>query len=275
MNTLDYQHFYLVGIKGVAMTSLAQCLLDAGKTVSGSDVAEAFVTQHMLDRLNIKIDIGFEGEIPSDIDCVVYTAAHQSQQNPQVLQAQQKNIATFSHAEALASLFNQKKGIAVCGVGGKSTTAAMIAWIMEKTGQNPSFSVGVGNIPGLEKTGQWHADSQFFVAEADEYVVDPAATETVARFSFLKPFITVCTNLRFDHPDVYHDFEQTKRTFGDFFSQIQDGGFLVANIEDQQSIEQTTTKLAQVSVSYFGATSSAKLLLTDYQSTDGKTLATF
>ncbi len=242
---LDYNTFYLVGIKGVAMTSLAQCLVDADKKVIGSDVAEEFVTQPILDKLNIHIDTSFQTEIPNDVNCVIYTAAHQAQDNPQVVQAKEKNIQTLTHAEALADLFNAKKGIAVCGVGGKSTVSAMIAWITEKSNnQQPtanSYSIGVGDIPGLGKTGQWSADSEYFIAEADDYVIDPAAPsrgeEITPRFSFLKPYITVCTNLKFDHPDVYQDFDHTKEVFLQFFNNIKPNGILIINGDDEELVK--------------------------------------
>jgi UDP-N-acetylmuramate--alanine ligase len=263
---LNYTSFYLVGIKGVALTALAQCLLDAGKRVRGSDVAEDFVTKELLANRNLEIDIGFEIEIPSDVECVIYTAAHQGQFNPQVKQAQTKGLPTLSHAEALGELFNRKKGIAVCGVGGKSTTSAMIAWILEKTGHSPSFAIGVGNIPGLEKTGQWSADSEYFVAEADEYVTDPSAPSRgeaiTPRFSFLKPYVTVCTNLKFDHPDVYRDFEHTKETYQTFFDQIKEGGVVVTNAEDH--LRSSTTILT------FGE-NGADFQLTNYQAKEGLT----
>jgi UDP-N-acetylmuramate--alanine ligase len=240
-NLLQYQKFYLVGIKGVAMTALAQCLLDAGKEVTGSDVSEEFVTQPILNNRQIKIDVGFDNELPLGTECVIYTAAHQAQKNPQVGMAQKRNIPCITHAEALASLFNLKKGIAVCGVGGKSTTSAMIALIMEKTSQKPSYAVGVGNIPGLDKTGQWDEQSEYFVAEADEYVTDPSAPqrneEITPRFSFMKPFVTVCTNLKYDHPDVYQDYDHTKAVFATFFSQIQSGGWLLVNSDDEELVE--------------------------------------
>ena len=224
MHILDYQSFYLVGIKGVAMTALAQCLLDAGKVVKGCDVAEDFVTEKILSKLQIQIDAGFDHELPSNTDCVVFTAAHNGSSNAMVTKAQHLEIQTFTHAQALAELFNQKQGIAVAGVGGKSTTSAMIAWILEKTGQNPSFAIGVGNIPGLNKTGQWLSDSKVFVVEADEYATDPAAmatgSELVPRFAFYKPEITVCTNLKYDHPDVYRNFVHTQQVFADFFCQL-------------------------------------------------------
>jgi UDP-N-acetylmuramate--alanine ligase len=239
MNTktlLNYNNFYLVGIKGVAMTSMAQLLVDANKKVSGADVEEEFVTQAILNKLNLKIDFGFNHQIPEGVDCVIFTAAHNGQFNPLVIKAQEKDIPTYSHATAQADLFNQKKGIAVCGVGGKSTVSAMISWIFEKNNLKSSFAVGVGNIPGLEKTAQWNEDSEYFIAEADEYVTDPSAPkrdeEITPRFSFLKPFTTVCTNLKYDHPDVYKDFDHTKEMFFKFFNQIDSSGYLVINYED-------------------------------------------
>ncbi len=268
---IDHSSFYLVGIKGVALTALAQCLLDAGKQVRGSDVAEDFVTKDILAKRGIEIDSGFESEIPAATDCVIYTAAHQGQFNPQVQQAQAKGIPIMSHAEALGELFNEKKGIAVCGVGGKSTTSAMIAWILEKTGQQPSFAIGVGNIPGLEKTGQWSAQSEYFVAEADEYVIDPSAPsrgeEITPRFSFLKPYITVCTNLKFDHPDVYRNFEHTKQVYQTFFDQIKDSGWLITNVDDQ---------IAHSPQGFtFGESEQADFQLVGYESNEGVTQGAF
>ena len=246
MPILDYNNFYLVGIKGVAMTALAQLLIDAKKNVFGCDLAEAFVTQKILDTLKIKIDTGFEQTLPQNIECVIYTAAHNGEFNPVVIAAKKQNIPVFSHAQAQADLCNQKKGIAVCGVGGKSTVSAMISWIFQKTNQNPSFAVGVGNIPGLEKTAQWHQDSEYFIVEADEYVTDPSAPKRneaiTPRFSFLYPHITVCTNLQFDHPDVYEDFEHTKAVFYTFFKQIDPKGTLLLNYADLVHVPVTSAK---------------------------------
>lgn len=246
MSLLKHNTFYLVGIKGVAMTAMAQLLTDAGKAVSGCDVAEEFVTQPILDSLKISITKGFTHDFPEDTECVIFTAAHNGKFNPMVLQAEEKGIPAFSHAEAQADLFNQKKGIAVCGVGGKSTVSAMISWIFAKSNQDVSFAVGVGNIPGLEKTAQWSENSEYFVAEADEYVIDPSAPkrneEITPRFSFLRPHITVCTNLKFDHPDVYQDFDHTKKVFFEFFSQIDQSGTLICNFADMVHNPQTSAK---------------------------------
>jgi UDP-N-acetylmuramate--alanine ligase len=275
MNILDYNNFYLVGIKGVAMTSLAQCLVDAGKKVAGSDLAEEFVTQEILNSLPIAIDVGFSTQIPAEIGCVIYTAAHQSQQNPQVIQAKEKGLPVFPQAEAVASLFNQKKGIAVCGVGGKSTTSAMIAWIIEKTGKTASYSIGVGNIPGLNKTGQWISSSEYFVAEADEYVIDPSAPsrneKITPRFSFLFPTITVCTNLEFDHPDVYRDFKHTQEVYAEFFSQIHQNGALIVNGDNKELLHlaKMIGSEKKFQVRSFGEESSADVVFHNFQAKEG------
>lgn len=244
MALLDAQNFYLVGIKGVAMTSIAQCLLDADKTVSGSDIAEDFVTEPILTRLAIKIeDISTIPDFANQkIDAVIYTAAHQGIDNPQVQSALQAGIPVYTQAQALAEFFNQKDGIAVCGVGGKSSVSAMITFVMDQlASQELSFSVGVGEIIGMAKTGQWQKNGRYFVAEADEYVIDPHAREKglaiIPRFAFLKPFITVCTNLKYDHPDVYASFEDTKKTFTRFFSQIKTNGHLIINGDNQDLIQ--------------------------------------
>lgn len=242
-----YSHYYLVGIKGVAMTSLSQILLDAQCTVSGCDTAEDFVTKKQLDSAQIHIDTGFSHSVPAGTDCVIYTAAHQGIENPVVQNALQQNIPVFSQAEALAAFFNEKQGIAVCGVGGKSTTAAMITWILEKTGNNPSFSVGVGEIQGLDHTGCWNTTSQYFVAEADEYASNPTEIKKgaalIPRFQYLNPTYTVCTNIAYDHPDVYSSIEQTRQVFARFFEQLKPNGVLFCSEKTRSELQLTRTDI--------------------------------
>ncbi|MEX0895964.1 MAG: UDP-N-acetylmuramate--L-alanine ligase [Patescibacteria group bacterium] len=232
-NILDFQHYYLVGIKGVAMTGLAQILLDAGKTVRGSDTPESFVTQQTLEKLGCAIDTDFSSPLPKETECVVYTGAHNGSLNPQVQAAHSQHIPAFTHAQALGSLSTQKRTIAVCGVGGKSTVSAMITWILEKTGHKPSYAIGVGEIRGLARNASWRDDSELFVIEADEYTEDPSSSHStgtlVPRFHYIQPEIVVCTNISFDHPDVYTSPEQTQRVFESFFKQIKPTGTLITH----------------------------------------------
>lgn len=273
---LSFQHYHLIGIKGVAMTALAQLLVDAGKVVTGTDVTQDFVTKQILAKLDIRIDHDFGSNFPVGTEVAVYTAAHGGPANPMVAKANQTGLLVLSQAEALAEFFNQKKGIAVCGVGGKSTTSAMISYIFEQT-RPQSFAVGVGDIGGLHKTGQWLAESEYMVAEADEYVIDPSAPtrgeEIVPRFSFLRPTMIVCTNLGFDHPDVYRDFDHTKAVYAQFFGNLRAEGKLVVNADDEDLVE--LAKQTDRQILTFGEKDNADLQLLSYQSQTGQTHSKF
>ena len=233
---LNFSHFYFVGIKGVGMTALASVLVDMGKTVRGADVADDFPTKPMLARLGVTIDDGFAGELPAETEVVIYTGSHGGSQNPLVEKARRRGIPTYTHAAALGEVSAGQKVVAVCGVGGKSTISAMLAWTGEQLRTPVSFAVGVGQIIGLAKTGQFAASSDYFVAEADEYIADPLLKNSAGahfRFDYLSPSVIVCNNLRFDHPDVYRDFNHTKQVFGRFFARLAPEGFLVYNGDDQ------------------------------------------
>lgn len=240
---LSFDNFYLVGIKGVAMSSLASCLSDVGKSVRGSDVANQFVTKNILDSLGINQVDELGQSLPSNIDCLVYTSAHGASTNPQVVEATNKGLAVFTQAEAIASLANRHQTTAVCGVGGKSTISAMITWILEKTGQQPSYSVGVGEIIGLSRNGAYRPESEHFIVEADEYVSDPIKAKQgqhLPRFSFLEPDMVVVSQIRFDHPDVYRDLEHTKQVYWDFLKKLPAKSALIVNGDDPLTLELTS-----------------------------------
>lgn len=248
MDIFKAKKVYFVGIKGVAQTSLALCLADLGIEVLGSDVGEEFVTEKVLRERRFKIFTDFNPEhIEANIDLVVFTGAHFGSQNVEVKRAQELGIPVMSHAMALGELTKGKDLIAVCGAGGKSTTTAMIAWILSKVGASPSFAVGVGNVSGLGVPGKFTRDSSWFVSEADEYAVDPQVDKR-PRFTFLNPKIIVCTNLKYDHPDVYASFEDTKRTFLEFFNRLPDDGTLILNGDDEalMSLRESLTTKANV-----------------------------
>lgn len=214
-------HIHLTGIKGVAMTALAQCLVDLGKTVTGSDVPENFVTAKQLEKLAVEVFAGFDAaSIPPSTQLLIYTGAHQGQANPQVVEAKKRSLPVLSHAQALGLFMDQKKSISVCGTGGKSTTSAMIAWILSVAKTKPSFAVGVGNVTNLDRTGTYENDGEWFVAEADEYAVDPTSDHR-PRFIFQHPQIIACTSLNYDHPDIYPIFDDMLRTFEAFFTSAQ------------------------------------------------------
>jgi len=231
LDLLSQKLVYFVGIKGVGMTALAVLLTDAGVQVLGADVAETFVTDSLLQDRNIEVEEFAVAQIPSDTSVVVYSGAHQGNRQRLVQQAISSGVPCLNLAEATGLVSQQKDTIAVCGVGGKSTTSALLSWILEKAGQQPSFAVGVGTIPNLGTSARWQSGGEHFVVEADEYVSDPQlpAQEQTPRFLMLSPRHLICTSLSFDHPDVYGSFADTEVAFRAMFSKLPTGGVMVVN----------------------------------------------
>lgn len=219
----------MIGIKGVGMTALACCLKNRGIAVAGTDVAEEFITGATLRENSIPVKIGFAAENITDPDLVIAAGScHQGRQNPEAQTALKKGIPYLTHGEALGRLMNEKTGISVCGVGGKSTTSAMLATILEETAATkPSYAIGVAKIFPLGNPGRWQK-GQYFVAEADEYVTNKGF-DSRPRFNWQKPQFIICTNIEHDHPDVYPDLTATKKAFLKFFRQLKPGGKLIIN----------------------------------------------
>lgn len=207
---------YLVGIKGVAMSNLAVILKKMGKKVSGSDVSDEFITDDLLKKNKIPFQIGFSAsENLQTSDLLVYSSAHQGQNNPQVLQVKKLKIQTITQAELLAELLNQFKiKIAVCGCHGKTTTSSLLSYALINLGVKPSYMIGSSNFDGFP--GGDYNSNDYFVVEADEYGVNPPFDLT-PKFHLLNPDYILCTNIDYDHPDVYQNLNDTKKTFLKFF----------------------------------------------------------
>ena len=264
----NISHAYFIGIKGVGMTALAQLLVDRGIAVSGCDVATDFVTAPLLNSLAVTIDTVADPELPDDIDCLIYSGAFAATKQRLVSTAQQRKIQIFSLAKITGLLSSEKSTIAVCGVGGKSTTSALLAWIMEQLATQPSYLVGVGEILNLPQTGKWVADGKDFIVEADEYAENPVARTpgeaVVPKFHYLDPTIIICTNLQFDHPDVYASFESTQQAFYTFFLQIRQNGTLIWNADDSnlsQLVQQLRSTRPDIRTVSFGTDPTADVRL--------------
>lgn len=223
---------HFTGIKGVGMTALAGIAQDLRKNISGSDTGETFPTDPWLKANKIKIKVGFKAEhLPKNCDLVIYTGAHQGVNNPEVLAAKKRGIKTLNYAQALAEATAGKTLIATAGVGGKSTTASMIATVLEAAGVKPSWSIGVGNLQPLARPGRYRTQSQLMVAETDEFVADPQGDPT-PKFHYLKPTVAVVTNIEHDHPDIYPGLNDVMASFKAFAQKIPFDGMVVANIDN-------------------------------------------
>lgn len=226
MDIKQAKHVHFTGIKGVGLTSVALCVKDLGEKITGSDVAEEFVTDEVLKKNGIGWKTGFDpNHLDPKPDVLVYTGAHGGTNNIEVQSAKKMGIRTLSHFEALAELAEGKELIAVCGVGGKSTTSAMIATIIEQAGFNPSWAIGVAEIFPLGNPGKY-TDGKYFVTEADEYAISPGV-DNRPKFCLLSPKYLVVTNIRHDHPDIYPTKMDTEKVFAEFIQRVEDSGGIV------------------------------------------------
>lgn len=209
-----YTHAHLVGIKGVAMAALATYLHDRGVKVTGSDIDDDFPTKGELMQSGIPIFSGFDGSrMRGDTkpDVVYYTGAHNGRDNVEVKAAVEEGISVFPHGQGLGDIMKGYRQIAVAGSHGKTTTSAMISVLFSHAKLEPSYAIGCGSITGLGAAGAY-GTSDWFVAEADEYVTDPGHDST-PRFMWLSPEILVVTNIDYDHPDAYPGLDAVQAAF--------------------------------------------------------------
>lgn len=235
MEITKLNHIHFTGIKGVGMTALALMAQDLGIKITGSDVEEVFVTDETLKKRGISWNVGFDPKnLDPKSDLVITTGAHGGLSNPEVVAAKDLGIPVITQGEAVAEFARGKEVIAVCGVGGKTTTTAMIATIMDVAGLHPSFFIGVGDVPSLSPRapGRYDKEGRVFIVEADEYAVSPGI-DNRAKFLLLDPKVVVVTNIEYDHPDIYPTLDDTKKTFLEFFNKLPDDGLLIANVDNE------------------------------------------
>lgn len=214
---ITYKSFFFIGIKGVMMANLAVILKKKGKKVTGADVDTEFITDPLLKKHSIDYYSEFSEQIlPKDIDCIVYAASHKGTNNPVVIAGKKRNIKIMSQPELLGELMKEfKTSIAISGCHGKTTTASLLSCSLIQLDQKPSYCVGVpyfGKIHGSD-----YQDNKYFIVEADEYGVDPPLDKT-PKFNYLNPEYIICTNIDFDHPDIYLNLEDVKKAFLKFFN---------------------------------------------------------
>ncbi len=229
------KRIYFVGIKGVAMASLAIWAQESGKVVAGSDVGEEFPTDEELKKSGIDVHEGFDEVhlLAFKPDLVIYTGAHGGRDNPQVVEAMKREISSLPHGKALGLAMEGKRQISVSGSHGKTTTSAMIATILTEATLDPSYAIGCGSIRGLGAAGHT-GKGDWFVAEADEYVTDPGHDLT-PRFLWQKPEVLVVTNIDYDHPDAYPDLAAVQKAFIKLQQQQQSLRITIINADDPAS----------------------------------------
>ncbi|OAB46670.1 UDP-N-acetylmuramate--L-alanine ligase [Paenibacillus glacialis] len=247
MNTSEHVHF--IGIGGYGMSAIARVMLEMGHTVTGSDVVSQELTEKLAAK-GAKIYIGHTAEQVHGADLVVYSTAL-SKDNVERVEAEQLNIPTLHRSQMLARLLNERKGVAVAGAHGKTTTSSMIALVMEKCGVDPTYIIGgeIMNVGTNAKAGQ----GEHVVAEADE---------SDGSFLHYHPWLGVVTNLEADHLENYNgDFEQLKGAYVQFLNQIRKDGTAVV-CGDDHNIQSILPQL-DCSIVTYGIKSEADYMASD------------
>ncbi len=220
-------HIHFMGIGGISMSGLAEVLLDAGFTISGSDDRKSPLTEH-LESLGAKISYGLRAEnITTDIDLVVYTAAI-SEDNAEYAEAVSKGIPMMSRAVLLGQIMkNYKTPIAISGTHGKTTTTSMVSEVLLAADADPTLSIGgiLKSIGGNIRVGK----SEYFITEACEY--------TNSFLSFF-PRISIILNIEEDHMDFFKDIHEIRDSFHRFAGLLPKDGYLIinSNIENYKEL---------------------------------------
>ncbi len=214
------EHIHFVGIGGSGMSGIAEVLLNLGYRISGSDLSQSSVTER-LSSLGATISFGHQAEHVKGADAIV-TSTAVANNNPEVIAAREARIPVVPRAVMLAELMRLKRGIAVAGTHGKTTTTSLVASVLAAGGLDPTFVIGGRLNSAGANAGLGQGD--YIVVEADE---------SDASFLNLLPVMAIITNIDADHMDTYgHDVAKLKSAFVEFTQRLPFYGSAIVCSDD-------------------------------------------
>jgi UDP-N-acetylmuramate: L-alanyl-gamma-D-glutamyl-meso-diaminopimelate ligase len=224
---LKPEHLYFLPIGGTAMAPLAGMLRQAGHRVEGVDSDLYPPMSTLLEELEIPVRLGFDPQkMPSGVDRVIIGNSV-PRHNPEVVAVLERRIPHLSQAEAVAHyvLALGLESLVVAGTHGKTTTSAMLAWILEQTGADPSYLVG--GLPRWNQRGFRLGSGSHLVIEGDEY--NTAFFDRGPKFLHYRPHLFLLGPVEFDHADLYPDLEGVLTAFRAGSAQVPRHGAVVVN----------------------------------------------
>ncbi len=246
-------HYYLIGICGTAMASLAGLLRAKGHHVSGSDEHVYPPMSTMLESQGIPVATGFQASNLNPAPDLVVIGNAIPRGNPEVEYVLDARIPYTSAAAVLRDEFIRgRHSVVVAGTHGKTTTTSLMAWVLDRAGFAPSFLVG-GVAENFGASYRW-TDGSTFVIEGDEY--DTAYFDKGPKFMHYMPDTAILNNVEFDHADIYADFDAIKLAFRRFVNLIPGRGTLIAGF-DSPAVRELAAK-AFCRVESFGIEEGAK-----------------
>jgi UDP-N-acetylmuramate--alanine ligase len=231
------QHVHFVGIGGIGMSGIAEVLLTLGYQVSGSDIRQSAITDH-LSRLGAKIHIGHRAQNLEGAKAVVVTSALDAR-NPEVAEARRLKVPVIPRGELLAELMRLKYGVAIAGSHGKTTTTSMIASILNAANLDPTVVVG-GKVAAMQGSNARVGKSSILVVESDE---------SDGSFLKLAPILAVVTNIDREHLEHYESLEGIQAAFTEFVNRVPFYGAAILCMEDE-NIQQIFPFVRRRTVTY-------------------------
>ena len=225
------------------MGSVAAALQERGFKVSGSDESIYPPMSLFLQERGVALNEGYRAEnIPARVDVVVIGNA-MKRGNPEVEAVLNRKLFYLSLPEVLKNYFLRgKHNLVVTGTHGKTTTTALLTWIMEKAGRKPGYLIG--GIPKNLGQGSRLNDSKYFVIEGDEY--DTAFFDKRSKFIHYLPELLIINNIEFDHADIFDDLDDIKLSFRRLLNIVPQNGMVLLNGDDHNCVEVARDCLAQM-----------------------------
>nr|WP_281054651.1 UDP-N-acetylmuramate--L-alanine ligase [Thermosediminibacter oceani] len=228
------KRIHFIGIGGTGMSGIAKIVMELGYEVSGSDLKFSEALNRLKEE-GARVFIGHDAANIRGADLVVVSSAIPPT-NPEYVEAIKNDIPVIHRADMLSTLMATRKGIAVSGAHGKTTTTSMISLVLEKGGMSPTVVIGgeLNDIGGNATLGK----GEYMVAEADE---------SDGSFLKLTPYIAVVTNIENDHMDHYKDMESMKEAYRKFIMNLKKDGFALLGTDN----EHVRDVMKRVDVPYF------------------------
>ena len=222
-------HFHFLGICGTLMGSVAAALKERGHAVTGSDDGIYPPMSTFLASRGIAIQSPFSpANLSPDADMIIIGNA-MSRGNPEVEEVLNRKLPYISLPEALRTHFlGGKRNFVVTGTHGKTTTSALLAWMLERAGRNPNYLIG--GIPANLGQGARFTDSELCVIEGDEY--DTAFFDKRSKFVHYLPECVIINNLEFDHADIFRDVDEIILSFTRLVNIVPKNGLILVNPDD-------------------------------------------
>jgi UDP-N-acetylmuramate--alanine ligase len=248
-SSLGSVHFIAIG--GAGMSGVARVMLARGVPVSGSDAKKSLVLA-ALETEGAQVHIGHDAANLGNADTVVISSAIR-ENNVELQEARTRGLRVLHRSQALASVMQGSRRVAVAGANGKTTTTSMLVVALQQCGVDPSFAVG-GEL-AKHGTNAHHGTGDIFVAEADE---------SDGSFLVYRPEVAIVTNVQPDHLDFYGSFAAVQATYAKFAATVQPGGLLVTCADDQGSRDLCeVARAAGTRVVTYGLAADADVRLTD------------